>query len=95
MDLTILSHNCIVSLFGFATTIWTGNKNKPAILMLTPYVHIYANISLIFVILKQFSTFTFPGMPSNPLEKQFALLGTAPTAGLLDVQKAYRSVFFL
>ena len=32
-------------------------------------------------------------MPSNPLEKQFALLGTAATAGLLDVQKAYRSVF--
>ena len=33
-------------------------------------------------------------MPSNPLEKQFALLGTASTAGLLDVQKAYRSGFF-
>ena len=32
-------------------------------------------------------------MPSNPLEKQFALLGTASTAGLLDVQKAYRSGF--
>ena len=32
----------------------------------------------------------FSGMPTNPLEKQFALLGTASTAGLLDVQKAYR-----
>ena len=31
-------------------------------------------------------------MPTNPLEKQFALLGTASTAGLLDVQKAYRSL---
>ena len=39
------------------------------------------------------TTKTSPGMPSNPLEKQFALLGTASTAGLLDVQKAYR--FFL
>ena len=34
----------------------------------------------------------FSGMPTNPLEKQFALLGTASTAGLLDVQKAYRSL---
>ena len=67
-------------------------KNKPAILILTP-MQIY--IYVIFVFLQQFSTFTSPGMPSNPLEKQFALLGTAPTAGLLDVQKAYRSVFFL
>ena len=34
----------------------------------------------------------FSGMPTNPLEKQFALLGTTSTAGLLDVQKAYRSL---